>query len=487
MNMAGSTFSDLLNMNGLEVKQSLLMNNMAHFVEVDLTGAKVGGQMNMAGSTFSGCLNMASLEVEQDLFMNDKAHFVEVDLVVARVRGQVLMTCSTFTGPLKMNGLKVGGQLVLTGSTFEKPLKMNSLEVKQSLMMCDGTRFPEVNLGSTKVGGTLEMTGSTFTGALNMNGLEVKQSLLMNNMAHFVEVDLTGAKVGGQMNMAGSTFSGCLNMEHIHIGLDLLMRKVIGPMEGRTVNLTFAEILGNLDISGSQLSSLDLTGTKIQSEFCLNPSPTWRSGARLILRNVEVGALQDNRNAWSEILYLNGFTYAQLGGLDPKGENPVTDRKVPWFCDWLKKQPGYSPQPYQQLASVLLNMGHRTESDGILYAGKERERESTHELRKKVWMTLLNWTIGYGYKTWRALVWAILFVVLGVLVLEFFAPNVGIGTLLDETFYSLNMLLPGVRLNIPHLIYPLPPCAQYYFYIQRVLGVILGSFLIAGLSGLTKK
>lgn len=446
MDMTGSIFTGALNMNGLEVKESLFMNDKAKFVWVDLGSTKVGGQINMVGSTFTNCLNMASLEVGQHLLMNDGAKFDDVDLTVAKVGGQMNMARSTFTGCLNMNGLKVGGQLVLTGSLFEKALKMNNMDVTLSLFMDDKAKFVTVGLDYTRVGEQLVLTGSTFEESLSM--------------------------------------------ERINVGQDLLLRNIVGPREGQPVIMGYAEILGNLDISGSQLPSLNLIGTKIQGEFRLDPSPMWRTGSILTLRNTIVGALQDEQGAWPETLDLNGFAYAQLGGWSLKGENPVTDRKVSWFCDWLGKQTDYSPQPYQQLANVLLKTGHRERADEILYAGKERERKNTHGWAR-VWMGLLNGTIGYGYKTWRALEWAVLVVVVGmdVLILNgILWPNhIGVKGIPEEFAYSLDMLLPGVQLAKHHFDIVLDGWIKYYFYVHRLIGVILGFFLIAGVSGLTKK
>ena len=444
--MTGSTFTGALDMNRLEVKGSLVMNGKAKFVWVDLGSTKVGGQINMVGATFTGCLNMASLEVGQHLQMNGGAKFGDVDLTVAKVGGQMNMAGSSFTGCLDMKGLKVGGQLVLTASTFEKTLKMNDLEV------------------------TL--------------------SLFMNDKAKFVAVDLNYARVGGQLVLTGSTFKESLRMEGIHIGQNLSMRNIDGLREGQPVIMGYAEILGTLDISGSQLPSLNLIGTKIQGEFRLDPSPTWRTGAILTLRNTEVGALQDEQDAWPETLDLKDFTYTRLGGWNQEGETPVTNREVSWFCNWLEKQPCYSPQPYQQLANVLLKAGHRERADEILYAGRERERKSTHGWAR-VWMGLLNGTIGYGYKTWRSLEWAVLAVFVGmdVLILHgILCPHqIVVKGIPEEFAYSLDMLLPGVQLSKQHFDIVLDGWIKYYFYVHRLIGVVLGSFLIAGLSGLTKK
>jgi hypothetical protein len=53
--------------------------------------------------------------------------------------------------------------------------------------------------------------------------------------------------------------------------------------------------------------------------------------------------------------------------------------------------------------------------------------------------------------------------------------------------YSLDMLLPIIRLNESHYDIILKGFAKYYFYGHIILGYVLASFLIAGLSGITKR
>jgi hypothetical protein len=52
--------------------------------------------------------------------------------------------------------------------------------------------------------------------------------------------------------------------------------------------------------------------------------------------------------------------------------------------------------------------------------------------------------------------------------------------------YSIDMLIPIVRLRDAHYKVDLGGWARYYFYLHKVVGYALASFLIAGLSGLTK-
>ena len=105
-----------------------------------------------------------------------------------------------------------------------------------------------------------------------------------------------------------------------------------------------------------------------------HPATQWQKGAKLILRNAQVGALQDLPEAWPDHLELDGFTYQRLGGFAATGENDRATRPVSWLKKWLQKQESYSPQPYEQLASVLRKAGYMSMARDILYLARERER-----------------------------------------------------------------------------------------------------------------
>ncbi len=53
-------------------------------------------------------------------------------------------------------------------------------------------------------------------------------------------------------------------------------------------------------------------------------------------------------------------------------------------------------------------------------------------------------------------------------------------------FYSLDMLLPIIQLRRRHYEVDLRGIVRYYFYFHQIMGYVLASFLIAGLSGLAK-
>jgi hypothetical protein len=421
----------------------------------------------------------------------------------------------------------------LDGATFDGKLDMNGLGVAQHMLMRTGTKFKNVELANAKVGGNLELDGATFDGKLNMNGLDIVQSLHMRAGAKFKDVDLKSAKVGGNLDLGGATLEGKLNIESLVVEGDVFLS---GSTFNEKVSLLFARFRRNLDLSDSELIELDLSGTRIEGELRLGSDlhsrTRWRKGAALglNLRNVHAGALQDRRDkvaeqcekrpwwwrlfgdrerwegwedAWPAELQLEGFTYDRLGGfggtpepvenLQGKWDVDMQARDVRWYIDWLARDHSYSPQPYEQLAGAFRATGDPTKANRILYESRRRARiEARRRGEYFRWLgsLFLNWTIGYGLgrRYFRTLWWVIAFTAVGAGVLYFSGqPSEGLAPGLPARFvYSLDQLLPIVEFEKYDKVV-LKGGVAYYFYVQKLFGWALGSFLVAGLAGLTQK
>jgi len=96
-----------------------------------------------------------------------------------------------------------------------------------------------------------------------------------------------------------------------------------------------------------------------------------------------------------------------------------------------------------------------------------------------------------GIRYFRSFFWVIGLVLLGTLLLRWSKQN----RVVDQEgkppiklafFYSLDMLLPIIKLRGRHYDIDLEGYVRYYFYFHQIMGYVLASFLIAGLSGLTK-
>jgi hypothetical protein len=397
------------------------------------------------------------------------------------------MINSTFTGLLNMSSLQLKGSLLM-GNTAKSAAVVFLYLRGDRPPRRERAEFTDVGLNNAKIDGDLIMRGSKFTGLLSMDGLKVGGSLQMRDKAEFAGVDLPGAKIDGQLTMTSSKFTGPLNMDSLQVGTHIFMRRVEVTTQDE-IDLVSSDIGGNLQIGNGSFPSLNLTGTKIHGEFSLgskvNPSLKWQPYSRLVLRNTEVGVLQDSRDVWPKNLELDGFLYDRLGGIDAESVDDPADREAVWYIDWLAKQGRYSPQPYEHLASVLRKAGHSGKAKEILYAGRNRELENTAGWLDYAWLFLLKVIIGYGYRIYYALIWFLGFSFFGAMVLRATGEAL-VHKIPWGVFYSVDMLLPIVKLRELHYKIDLHGYARYYFYFHKLMGYVLVSFLIAGLSGLTK-
>jgi hypothetical protein len=390
----------------------------------------------------------------------------------------------------------------MDASTFEKSVSLGGATVTGGAFLRSGATFKgEVSLVGASIGSGLDMTGSTFEGPVFLTGANVGSTLQMMRSTFESLVILNAAKVTGIAFLSGgATFKG-------------------------EVNLVSATIGSNLDFSAANYSmAVDLTGVRIDGELRLGsssrPLARWGEGAALVLRNARCAALQDwwqsdDNNSWPETLELEGFTYARFGGSSGEGrEAYMQARPITAYTAWLDRVPTFSPQPYEHLAGLFREAGEPEKANAILYAAKERRRDAVSAALGEcksigayagTWFTwfglcLLKWIIGYGFggRYFRVLWWVGGLTLLGALLLFVFGsqPPESWPRLI---FASLDQLLPIITLDKGHdiLIFgnasadppetPQPYWVLVYFYAHKIAGWVLGSFLVAGLAGLTQR
>jgi uncharacterized protein YjbI with pentapeptide repeats len=527
VDLTGTQVAGTLEIDSADIAERLVMSSNrsvsehgAEFNDVVLNSAKVSGFVDFSCAKVNGTLDMASADIGQHLFTRS-------DVSVSEQRAEF--------NEVVLTSAKIGGQVDLIGAQVASTIRMDSAHIGPILIMASHrsvsehrAEFNDVVLRGAKIGGQVSLTGAKVNGTLWMDSADIGQSLYMStdrcvseHRAEFYDVVLRGAKVGGQVGLIAAKVAGTLDIASADIGQQLLMRseseqraefnevvllaaKIGGQVDLRgakvtgTLDMIFAEIRRNVDVRGAVLSGLNLTGTGIGGVFRLaSPStpPKWKDGAKLVLRNASVDAIQDTEEegAWPPVLDLDGFTYRRLGGLGAGAKAGVAKRGARWFIDWLAKGEPYTPGPYQQCAQVLRELGHPEMANAVLYAGRERERKQAWRSCNKLRATgllLLKWFVGYGYGQrllWHPLAWVGLLVAAGTAVLHLTGiPTELAGSDAAVVAYSFDTLLPIVELEKSFADVVLHGFAKYYFYFQKLMDWVLASFLIAGLSGLTK-
>jgi hypothetical protein len=385
---------------------------------------------------------------------------------------------------VNFSGLRSKYPISLSGSKVSGTFEANGLHLDASLLMRNG-EFAEMDFVTAHVGGQLILSGSKVTSKLGMGGLRVGDDLNMDN-AELAEVELTGAHIGGQLSLTASKVNGKFDCDSVDVGGAVFLSR--GATFSGPVDLIFAKIGRNLEIArGTFGNQVDMTGTRIGGEFRLGSAghlpAIWQAGVALILRNASADTIQDLSDAWPARLELNGFNYQSLGGINSTQQDPMLERPVGWFEAWLAKQERYAAQPYERLAFCLENHGKSEMATAIRYAGSERERKESSGWWRRLWLLPFKYSVGYGYRPWRALGWAAALVLLGAGVLQISGEGLR-NNMPYGLAYSFDMLLPIVKLREWHYTIDLMGWARYYFYGHKIMGYLLASFLIAGLSGL---
>ena len=251
------------------------------------------------------------------------------------------------------------------------------------------------------------------------------------------EVHLTGAHIGGTLDCTGGQFSNA---------------------GGSALNLRRASVSGPLRLESAVLEGiLDLTAAKTSS-------------------------YQDNQESWPQTLRLDGFVYDAIEGA------PAKER-----LQWLRRnEKGYSPQIYDQLASVYRRTGHDEDARRVLIA-KQRRRSAEGNRVGKIWGWLLYLTVGYGYRTWLAALWLIGLLILGTWLFgsvyrgELTPTNKpDVQPPFQPFFYTLDLLLPVVSLHVRDA-WIAQDAAQVWSVIFIIVGWILATAVVLSLTGLLKR
>ena len=475
VSFVGSNFRYALNMDSSEFKRSLLMRE-ASFKEVNLGNAKIDGQLSLISSNFNGSLNMNAVKIGGSLLMTGRSKFKDVDL----------------------RGVEIGGQLTMNGSTFDGMLNMDSAKIEGIILMREGAKFKEVNLRGVDTNGQLEINDATFDGLLYMNNAKIKGAILIGGGTNFQEVDLHGAEIGGQLSMCCSTFNCGLNMDSAIIKRDFLVRYIKFSKtckkkdEANKINMAFIQIDGSLDLKRANFPNLYLLGANIGGELNItepNGTLNWLPGAELDLRNAKVARLVASPNLYNlKNVNLNGFQYQSLGGFIQKQDDSLSSDKTALFIkEWLSKSKIPSLVDYKELAQVLNSMGLREQARQISYEGQYRQMLYDWEIKhyaSAIWLTFLWVFIGYGYRVWYTLIWTSGFLLLGwyfALKSKIMLPN---SKEILGFWYSIDRFLPIIELRKLHYNIDLYGGYRIYFYVHTLMGYLIITLLLAGLSGL---
>ncbi|WP_320017781.1 hypothetical protein [Labilibaculum manganireducens] len=432
---------------------------------INLTGARIDGQFNCRGTLING----SAIDDEN----GDKYSVIADNLIVT---GNVFFNLSdkkpfVAKEEVSINGIQISGTLDCSGSFFEKGINAQSAQIKQSVFMRDGFKASgEIDLLGAYIKGSLDCGSGIFN---NPNGIAIK---------------------GSRMMVDGTVFFDAYKDDENTVGKNI-------------------RIDGIVDFKGAEITkSFKLKSVEKTDNYKLN------------LTNAFIHTLEDENTGWPPKgnLILDGFIFENISNESPRKH----EERLKWL-GLQKKETEFTPQPYRQLANVLDNLGLEKDAREIRIAMNNEIRNKSQKWKQKFWLGFSGMLIGYGYKPFKVLKFALVIWLLGTLFYiagdeykliqppsKFAYKNYSDSCKLDvlEPFdyypkfnplvYSLDVFLPIVNLHQEENWRPVSnkKDSQFYeifnikgggllnlwMYFQILSGWFLTTMLVGGISGLVR-
>jgi len=392
---------------------------------VRLTNARIGGYLRLSGATLGSPL-------EPDTEEGDQWRPVPVALAAdgIEVRGDLeargsmpLAVPSDDPGPLQAHGqvrlvgAQVHGSASLTGARLHGP----GLDV----LFADRLR----------VGGTLFLRRVVASGSIRLHHAHIGSTL-----------DCTGAWLHTPRRRPDGSHKPSLDARAATIGKDIYCSHGFTATGG--VRLSLAEVSKSVSFDGARLGGAgeDVTALRVRGMTCQQLMLRFAEppSGDVLLSRLVAGSVLDSERLWAAegVVDVEDFRYQSL--------TASPEVNVATRLRWLRRVlRGYDPDPYDQLAASYRDGGHDDRADAVLLA-KQQHRHSVHGPAGRVWGRLQQWTVGYGYRPWRAAGWLAVCWVLGSL---WFANHKlsrldsGQNPSWQPVIYAADLLIPVVNLG----------------------------------------
>ncbi|MFE9559740.1 oxidoreductase [Streptomyces sp. NPDC006487] len=415
-----------------------------------LAGALITGRLDLAGAEINHLLWLKACRLEQTVSLYaastrtvriTNSRVPGVDAGLARIEGHLDLNGSVMeTGRLSLINAHAAGELVLNGALISAP---GQWAVFAGGLIMGGGVFCQ---GFTARGG-VRLPGAQLPGGLFMRGARLESpggmALLADNVTATVVELSEGFSAVGTLRLRGARIS------------DLL------TLEGATLAGRDTALFG----VGMQVGTFD---------FGLAAEP---AGA-VDLQGARATVLHDRRRSWPRVVRLDGFVYDSLSS-----DGTFLHEDVAHRLAWIRRSPGYAPQPYEQLAACYRQAGHDDDARRVLLE-KQRHRRRTLNPPGRVWGYLLDAAVGYGYRPWLSALWMATLWLLGSLAFSARSPvqtKSGEGAPFNPFVYTLDLLFPigdfGQR-----SAWHWTGSAQWLAYVLITIGWILTTAVVAGIS-----
>jgi len=435
---------------------------------VVLSGARIGGDAVFTGALLDSPGHEGDTVVIPHGWVDDA---VVLDAERLRVEGDVKLDDGfVATGGVGLRSARIGGHLLLSGARIGPYAAVAEL----AAAFVAGRAVERVPVAlladGVEIGGDVEARG-TRAGRIVRDG-DARTSLRAYGQVRLVDAHVHGSASLSMARLHAPAIDA-LFADRLRVGGTLFLRRVL--VSG-SVRLQNAHLGSSVDCSGARLlkprlrpngsvkPSLDVRAATIGKDLLCGAGFRAAGGVRAKL--AEVGKAANFRGARlggptrpghpvSDVaLSLYGLTAQELvlafpPARPPRGQVVLTRAKTMSVIDgpalwaasggveiedfgyealtavpdvdvhtrlrWMRSvQPNFAPGPYEQLAATY-RAGGDEERARRVQLERQRRRYAELHLLGRIWGRLQEWTVGYGYRPWRAIAWLAVFWLLGTL------------------------------------------------------------------------
>ncbi|MDW5597342.1 hypothetical protein VSS74_23545 [Conexibacter stalactiti] len=491
LDLAGSRIESGFFGRGLRCRGDIVCGRGLHSLNsFEIMGARIGGDFDAADGIFENAGDAAlaadRIVVEGGVFLGvGFSALGEVRFLGAAIGGQLSVDESRMertSGPaFSGDGMSVKGGIFFVGRfLIIGETRLLGARVHGQLTLADGTMRNEdeqaFNGDGMHVDGAFLCRGLSVEGGIRVTNsavtgpLRVSHSTVANRGG--VAFDGGNAQFNGGVSCTESTFAGTISFA----GCD-----VRGDAHFRTVKWGSADGI-----------ALDFQSLSVSRGLYLQPREA--GDGWINLDNVAAGHLSSSSETWSRGYELGGMTYGQLWEAVPWPDGRTRWRprsSVDANLEWIAgNRNGYLPQLYEQLAEYYRATGHEQRQRAVLVA-KQRHRRRHLSPAARAWNVVEDLLVGYGYRTWQALIPFVLLLAGGWWYFGHEAEIVQRNPRLNAPdfnalTFTLDQLLPVINLG-QRDYWVASGDAQTVATVLVLAGWVLTTAIIAALTGLVRR
>jgi hypothetical protein len=343
---------------------------------LDLEGCRVPRDIGLLDCRFEATPVFLSAIIDTLAF--DGSDLPGLDANRLDARGDLLFRSATIRGRVALRGARIGGDMVFDGARLDnlgdRAIEAERVSVRGGVLFRGATLRGGIGLPGARIGGNLDLMGTTIENpdqpAIEANSIQVDGDVTLQLARVTGAVSLVTGRIGGDLDLSGAGFGG---------GGDVAVDFGRTTVDGAFFLRDGASVAGALSLNGATLGAI------VDDPAC------WPAKGDLRLNRCLYGAF--------------------LGSVVGARER----------LDWLSRQTperwgeDFWPQPYEQLARVLGEMGHDEDKRRVLVekerlarrARRRRAGSSAMRLALFVKDAVMGLTTGYGRLPLLAIVWMI--------------------------------------------------------------------------------